>query len=146
MPGYLHLDIKPENVLVTDDGEITLIDFDLMTPYKSKSIKIKNLPGTPTYMAPETYHYEIVNERSDIFAFGLTAYELMTYRRPFEANRLETAKLNQVSLTYPPAPMSQYKVKAPKALERIVLKCLAKEEANRYPSMSLVIKDLEELL
>src|SRR3954470_9849603 len=82
--GYMHLDFKPENVLVTQNARVRLVDFDLAQdiPEKPKKASKKN-PGTPAYMAPEQLLGEPISHRVDIFSFGVTAYELLTNQKPF---------------------------------------------------------------
>jgi serine/threonine-protein kinase len=144
--GFLHLDFKPENLLVRDSGQVVLIDFDLAIERKSRPVKIKNPPGTPAYLAPEVQKQHLVDERADIYAFGVTAYEMLCYHKPFEGLTLEEARAAQVNPRIPPRPIHKYKADVPPRLESIVLKCLAKPVEARYPSMSLVMKDLEALI
>src|SRR4029077_7989609 len=82
--GYMHLDFKPENVLVTRNGRVRLVDFDLAQPIPEKPKKLtKKNPGTPAYMAPEQLLGEPISNRVYIFAYGGTAYELLTNQKPF---------------------------------------------------------------
>src|SRR5208337_674232 len=82
--GYMHLDFKPENVLVTRNASVRLVDFDLAQPIPEKPRKTsgKN-PGTPAYMAPEQLLGEPISHRVDIFSYGVAAYELLTHQKPF---------------------------------------------------------------
>src|SRR6266403_4873108 len=81
--GFMHLDFKPENVLVTRNGKVRLADFDLALPIPKVPKKLAKNPGTPAYMAPEQLLREPVDHRADIFAFGVATYELLTNRKPF---------------------------------------------------------------
>jgi serine/threonine-protein kinase len=144
--GFLHLDIKPENIIVQNDGHVVLIDFDLAIPTKRWFKRIHALPGTPFYMAPETLTRRIVDEKSDIYSFGVTCYEMLTYHKPFEGDRIETVRSAQVNPTIAPTRLRQHNPEVPATLEALVLKCLAKKPVDRYPSMSLVIRDLEQIL
>src|SRR6185436_13093425 len=76
--GFMHLDFKPENVLVTRNANVRLVDFDLAQPKPDKPKKSSKNPGTPAYMAPEQLLREPFDHRADIFAYGATAYELLT--------------------------------------------------------------------
>src|SRR5579859_7081739 len=82
--GFMHLDFKPENVLVTRNGKVRLVDFDLAQPIPEQPKKLsKKNPGTPAYMAPEQLRGEPISHRADIFAYGVSAYELLTNQKPF---------------------------------------------------------------
>ena len=81
--GFMHLDFKPENVLVTRNGNVRLIDFDLAQPIPEKPKKMSKNPGTPGYMAPEQLQRKPIDPRADIFAYGVAAYELLTNHKPF---------------------------------------------------------------
>ncbi len=144
--GFLHLDIKPENVLVEEDGHVSIIDFDLALKIKDGQVRMKHLPGTFAYLAPETLSKRVVDERSDIYSFGVMCNEMLSYHKPFEAPTLELARAAQINPKSNAQPLSSYNQEIPTALETIVLKCLANQPDDRYPSMSLVVKDLEAVV
>jgi eukaryotic-like serine/threonine-protein kinase len=144
--GYLHLDVKPENILIQNDGHVVLIDFDLAIKTKRWSKKIRQLPGTPSYIAPETLTKHVVDETSDIYSFGVTCYEMLTYHKPFEGDKIEIVRAAQIDPKIPPVRPRQHNPAVPAALESLVLKCIAKQPGERYPSMSLVIRDLEAII
>src|SRR5437762_3794038 len=73
--GFMHMDFKPENVLVTRNANVRLVDFDLARPTPDKPTKSSKNPGTPVYMAPEQLMRQPFDQRVDIFAFSVTAYE-----------------------------------------------------------------------
>ncbi len=142
--GYMHLDFKPENILVTRSGGVRLVDFDLAQPKPEKPITMSKMPGTPSYMAPEQLQKEQFDARADIFSFGVMAYELLTGRKPFPGETTE--EILRAELTGPPANLREYNADIPPALEQIVLKCLKREPAQRYPYMSVVVRDLQTAL
>lgn len=144
--NWIHLDIKPENILIRSDGLLTLIDFDLIMPRKNKPQKVKQIPGTPSYVAPEVFLKHLVDERADIYALGTTCYEMLCHHKPFEGKTPEVSRQMQLDPRVRPAPMKQYNPAVPPRMESIILKCLAKNPDERYPSMSLIIKDLESLI
>jgi len=144
--GFLHLDLKPENLLVEPDGHVWLIDFDLAIERRSKPVKLKQLPGTRAYLAPEAIRERKVDERTDIYSFGMTAYEMMTLHRPFEGETIDQILAAHLDPRLQPTPPRAHNSSIPPALEGLLLKCLAKLPDNRYPSMSLVIKDLEAIV
>lgn len=145
--GYLHMDLKPENLLIKPDPDLILIDFDFCMPHKGpKPIKLKVLPGTPTYLAPETLRYQEVDERSEVFSFGVVAYEMMTNHKPFEANSVTEYKRAVADPRIRAYPLHQHRNDISKKLEDVIHKCLAKRKEERYPSMALVLRDLDSLL
>jgi serine/threonine-protein kinase len=145
--GYLHMDLKPENILITPAPGLILIDFDLSLAHKgAKPVKLKVLPGTPTYLAPETLRHHLADERAEVFAFGVVAYEMLSNHKPFEANSVTEYKRAVVDPRVQAYPLHEHRKDISKKLESIIHKCLAKRPDNRYPSMSLVLRDLDSLL
>ncbi|MCC5844901.1 MAG: serine/threonine protein kinase [Verrucomicrobia bacterium] len=145
--GYLHMDLKPENMLIKPSIDLLLIDFDLCMKHRgSRPVKMKILPGTPTYLAPETLVHRIVDERSEVFAFGVAAYELLCSHKPFEANSVTEYKRAVVDPRVKAYPVHEHRKDISKKLEDIVMKCLSKKVELRYPSMALVKRDLDSLL
>jgi serine/threonine protein kinase len=143
--GFMHLDFKPENILVTRNGNVRLIDFDLAQPIPEKPLKLSKNPGTPGYMAPEQLKREGVDSRTDIFAYGVAAYELLTNQKPFPGEtpaEILAAQLNSSG----PIPVREHNPEIPPALEKVVLKCLAREPEKRYPFMSVLVNDLQKAL
>jgi serine/threonine-protein kinase len=143
--GFMHLDFKPENVLVTRNGNVRLIDFDLAQPIPEKPLKLSKNPGTPGYMAPEQLKREGVDPRTDIFAYGVSAYELLTNHKPFPGEtpaEILAAQLNPSGAI----PVREHNPEIPAALEKVVLKCLAREPDKRYPFMSVLVNDLQKAL
>lgn len=145
--GYLHMDLKPENMLIKPTIDLLLIDFDLCLKHRStRPVKMKILPGTPTYLAPETLVHRTVDERSEVFAFGVAAYELLCSHKPFEANSVTEYKRAVVDPRVPAYPVHEHRKDISKKLEDIIMKCLSKRVDSRYPSMALVKRDLDALL
>jgi serine/threonine-protein kinase len=143
--GYMHLDFKPENVLVTRNAAVRLVDFDLTKPISDKPIKLKKNPGTPAYMAPEQLLGEGVTHRVDIYAFGVAAYELLTNNKPFPGDtpaQILRAQLDRSQFI----PPRQHNPDIPVAMEKVILKCLEREPEKRYHFMSMMARDLKAAL
>ncbi len=143
--GYMHMDLKPENILVRNDGALFLIDFDLAQKRGWRPFRLWELPGTPAYTAPETLLKRRVDERSDIYSMGVVFYEMLTFHKPYEGSHIDQVRTDHVNPTVPPTRPRQYDSSIPVNLETIILKCIAKQPEDRYPSTSLVIRDLEAL-
>jgi serine/threonine protein kinase len=143
--GFMHLDYKPENVLVTRNASVRLADFDLAQPIPKKPTKLSKNPGTPSYMSPEQLLREPVDHRADIFAFGVAAYELLTNYKPFPGETPAEILKNQVDRSgfMPPR---QHNPDLPAGLEKVILRCLQQDPDNRYPFMSMAVHELKTAL
>jgi len=142
--GFLHLDFKPENVLVPHSYFPKLIDFDLAVERPEKPKRIETPAGTPAYWSPEQLNQEPIDERADIFAFGITAYEMLCGKKPITGNSIEEILSKMADLDHNLIPLRQRAPDVPAAVERVVLKCLEKDMSRRYPAMSLVVRDLQK--
>ncbi|HXR07553.1 MAG TPA: serine/threonine-protein kinase [Candidatus Acidoferrum sp.] len=142
--GFIHLDYKPENILVTRNGSVRLVDFDLAQPKPERPKKMSRNPGTPAYMAPEQLQREGLDQRTDIFAFGVSAYEVLTLSKPFPGDTPEEILRKQLNDEL--IPPRELNPDVPPALEKVILKCLARDPAERYPFMSVVVRHLEQAL
>lgn len=143
--GFMHLDFKPENILVTGNGNVRLIDFDLARPILEKPKKFSGNPGTPGYMSPEQLQGKPIDARVDIFAYGVAAYELVTSRKPFPGEtpaEILAAQLDPAG----PVPPREYNADIPAALEKVILKCLAREPDRRHPFVSVLVHELQDAL
>lgn len=143
--GFMHLDFKPENVLVTQNASVRLVDFDLAQPIPEKPKKMSKNPGTPAYMAPEQLLGEPISHRVDIFSFGVAAYELLTNQKPFPGETPAEILKKQVdrSTFLPPR---EYNADLPANLEKVIIKCLEQEPERRYPFMGVMARELQAAL
>ncbi|WP_052888990.1 serine/threonine-protein kinase [Thermogemmatispora carboxidivorans] len=131
--GIIHRDLKPENILFAIDGTALLADFGLALQLGSRSLEAASISGTPAYMAPEQFRGQVGRE-SDQYALACIAYELCTGRRLFEHH-------DPVTLMYwhtqrEPQPPRHFNPALPPALEAAILRGLAKERQERYPSVN----------
>ena len=142
--GFMHLDFKPENIIVTPNASVRLIDFDLAQPMPEEPKKMAHNPGTPAYMAPEHLQHQAIDQRADVYAFGATAYELLTGSKPFPGETPDEILRKEINdeLIAP----RELNPDIPVLMEKILLKCLEREMSERYPYMSVVVRDLEAAL
>jgi serine/threonine-protein kinase len=143
--GFIHLDFKPENILLSRNASLRLIDFDLSIPRPEEPIRTKNNPGTPAYMSPEQLLRQPIDHRADIFAFGVTAFELLTGQKPFpgeSADEILRLQMNRAAFKNP----RDSNPDIPAALEKIILKCLEQDMGKRYPFTTVLVRDLQAAL
>ena len=143
--GFMHLDFKPENVVVTRNGNVRLVDFDLAQPIPKEPVKQSKNPGTPAYMAPEQLLRNPIDHRVDIFAYGASAYELLTGSKPFPGETPDEVLRQQLDPHHlsPPRILNP---EIPAALEKTILKCLERDPAKRHPIMSVLVHELQSTL
>jgi len=143
--GYIHLDFKPENVIVSRNGGVRLVDFDLAQPLVDAPLKLTKNPGTPAYMAPEQLQGKPIDQRVDIFAFGVAAYELLTNQKPFVGENINEILRSQLTREQFMLPR-QLNADIPPPLQNAILKCIENEPNKRYPFMSVLVRDLKAAL
>jgi serine/threonine-protein kinase len=144
--GFMHLDFKPENVLLTRNASLRLVDFDLAQPKPEQPKKMSDNPGTPAYMAPEQIRRQPIDHRVDIFAYGVSAYELLTNRKPFPGDTPEEILRKQFDRSLDFVAPRELNPDIPAALEKAILKCIEREPDKRYPYMSVLVRDLQAAL
>jgi serine/threonine-protein kinase len=121
------------------------MDFDLAQPVSEKPKKMSKNPGTPAYMAPEQLQRQPIDLRTDIFAYGVAAYELMTNHKPFPGETPAEILTRQLDPSGP-TPLREYNPDILPALEKVIFKCIAREPDKRYSFTSVLVRDLQSVL
>ncbi len=132
--GVVHRDIKPGNVMVTDKGQVKVMDFGIARAVSDSSSTVAEttqIIGTAAYFSPEQAKGEPVDARADLYSTGVVLYELLTGRQPFRGESPVAVAYQHVSET--PVPPTEVNEDAPRSLDPIVLRALAKDPYQRYP-------------
>jgi serine/threonine protein kinase len=129
--GIIHGDVKPANIMITEEGEIKLSDFGIAR-FATQVSGSGRIMGTPAYLAPEQILGEPHSTRSDLFSLGIVLYQMLTGVPPFDGSSV-AAVCAQI-LTTDPVPPSRRNPALPSGLDHIVMRCLAKKAEDRYPS------------
>ncbi|RLA10282.1 MAG: hypothetical protein DRQ59_12260 [Gammaproteobacteria bacterium] len=141
--GFIHRDIKPENILFADDGTFRITDFGI-AKHQDARVKTSNglILGSPGYMSPEQAAGEDVDPRSDIYSLGITMYQMLTAELPFQG---DTSAVMAQHITKPAPSPSALNGSISKALNRVILKMLAKQPEDRFQTTAELIDALNSL-
>ncbi len=143
--GIIHRDIKPSNIIISKKGEVKLMDFGIA---RDENLGDLTRPGTslgtPAYMSPEQIMGVKITFRSDVFSLGVVLYQMLTGQKPFQedSNKTIMHKILNGELQPPRA----VNPNIPRKLERMVLRCLAKEPMQRYESTGALRREIEAYL
>lgn len=140
----IHRDIKPQNMIISKDGKVKVADFGIARAVSSQTVNSSAAVGSVHYISPEQARGGYCDERSDIYSFGITLYEMVTGRIPFEGDN--TVAVALAHLEDPVVPPGDYNPQVYPGLEDIILKCTKKKPDRRYGSMEEVIHDLRRVL
>ncbi len=144
--GIVHRDLKPENILVTPDGRLVIADFGTAQLAGARRLTWKHLSetlGTPDYMSPEQVQGSRGDARSDLYAWGVMMYEMLTGRVPFEGDNYLAVMAGHMQGT--PKPLRKLRPEVPPALEAVVMHAMRRYPEHRYPSADALVDDLEHL-
>ncbi|NMG73283.1 bifunctional protein-serine/threonine kinase/phosphatase [Aromatoleum diolicum] len=139
--GIVHRDVKPDNVHIDRQGQLRLLDLGVAASdgaHGAETLREINNPGTPSYMAPELFAGQAANESSDLYACGVTLYELLTRKYPYgEVEPFQRPRFGE------PVPPTRYRPDTPEWLETVLLKACAREAKDRFETAEEFLLALE---
>jgi len=139
----VHRDIKSDNIMVTQEGQVKIMDFGLAKlKGTAKITETGSTLGTAAYMSPEQASGEEIDSRSDIFSFGVVLYEMITGHLPFKGEH--HAAILYAILNETPEPLIRYRANVPEGLQRMIDKALEKEREERYQHIDDLLADLRK--
>jgi serine/threonine-protein kinase len=144
--GLIHRDIKPENLLLTRRGRVKVADFGLCRDMGAERVNVTQTGitvGTPLYMSPEQAQGRALDHRSDLYSLGVTFYHMLTGLPPFRADSAVALALKHVNEI--PLGLRVHRPEIPVELERLVLKLMAKNPADRYQSAAEMLADIGKI-
>jgi serine/threonine protein kinase len=141
--GFIHHDINPRNFLLNREHRVKLIDFGLAIPNTPAFCGPGNRTGTLQYMAPELIRREPIDERIDIFSFGVLAFEFLTGRLPYEGSQSTTMMLQRINTE--PLDASRVMPKLSDELCAVLRKLTARKREDRWPSMANLADTLRSI-
>jgi predicted Ser/Thr protein kinase len=143
--SLIHRDIKPQNILLTGSGQVKVADFGIARRTSSSTVtQTGTVLGSVHYLSPEQATGQEAGPRADLYSLGVTLFEMLTARLPFDAENPVAVAMQHVQ-SAPPLPR-QFNRSIPPALEAIVLRLLAKNPAERFPDASTVAEALRGIV
>jgi serine/threonine protein kinase len=137
--NIIHGDVKPANIIVTPEGQVKLGDFGVAR-FATQTSSYGKVMGTPAYLSPEQILGKLQETRSDLFSLGIILYQMSCGARPFNGSSIGAVCAQIISCD--PPPPSHYNPSLPPAFDRVVMRCLAKDPAKRYPTAEALASSL----
>jgi len=142
--GIIHRDLKPRNIMVDQEGNVRIMDFGIAMSQEVKGITDSRIMiGTPQYMSPEQVSGKDIDQRSDIYSLGIILYEMVTGQVPFDGDTTLSVAVKHKT-DQPPDPRD-VNFRIPEELSRVILKCLEKEQDQRYQNVKELLSELRRL-
>ncbi len=140
--GYVHRDVKPQNVLISNDNDIKLTDFGIAKSRQkvTNTFESTKIIGSVEYMSPEQVKGERVTEKSDLYSVGIMLYEMLTGAPPFDGDLAVNIAMRHVE--QPVTPPCELEPRIPRALSDVVLKATAKDRRARYATATAMKRDI----
>jgi serine/threonine-protein kinase len=142
--GYVHRDLKPGNIMVSDDGHVTLLDFGLIRTHQARLTRPGVAVGSPMYMSPEQAIAGTVDARSDLYTLAVVCTELVTGRRPFVESEVQAMLL--AHLEKPPIPPHELDGGVPEAVSVVLLQAMSKKPNERQQTIAQFWAELSEAI
>lgn len=139
----IHRDIKPQNIIISKEGKVKVTDFGIAKATTSQTVSTSAM-GSVHYVSPEQARGGYCDEKSDIYSAGITMYEMVTGRVPFDGDSTVSVAMKHLQENI--TPPSEYAPDLSPALEKIILKCTQKSSERRYQSAGELIQDLKRAL
>ena len=142
--GVIHRDLKPSNIMIDNEGNARIMDFGIAHTTKTKRITESGIiVGTPEYMSPEQVEAREIDQRSDIYSFGIIIYEMLTAKVPFEGETPISVAVKH--LTASPKQPIELNRGIPENINRIIMKCMEKDRTRRYQSAKELLLEITKI-